>query len=173
MSQQIPLTQGRFALVDDADFEALSKRRWSYNQGYAVHYVPGSTQMMFMHRLIMTPPPDLQVDHINQNRLDNRRSNLRFATRSQNQANKGIQINNTSGYKGVTCHNGRWEVRIRVNGRRLHLSHYDDPVVAAQVYDAAARRFYGEFATVNFPDQPGSPEIEALLNKVLARKDVV
>jgi hypothetical protein len=170
---QIPLSQGYAALVDDEDYEWLSHYRWRYNsKGYAVHYtrVNGERKTVFMHRLILDAPRGLQVDHINRDRLDNRRANLRFATRSQNQANKERQKNNTSGYKGVNWHAGRWAARIRVNRRRVHLGQYDDPETAALVYDAAARRFYQEFAGLNFPQRATPPEIEHLVERLLTKR---
>ncbi len=171
MTQTIALTKGYLALVDDANFARLSQLKWCYNSsGYAVHYEDRRT--IFMHRLIMNAPPHLQVDHINQNRLDNRRENLRFATRSQNQANKGRQANNTSGYKGVSFRAGKWEARIRVAGGRLQLGRFDDPVTAALVYDAASRLFNVDFAGVNFPERPTSPEIDDLLNRLPRKKAV-
>ena len=171
MSHTIPLTKGRFAVVEDADFARLSQLKWCYNSsGYAVHYEDRRT--IFMHRLIMNAPPHLQVDHINQNRLDNRRENLRFATRSQNQANKGRQVNNTSGYKGVSFRAGKWEARIRVAGGRLQLGRFDDPVTAALIYDAASRLFNVDFAGVNFPERPTSPEIDDLLDRLPRKKTV-
>jgi len=156
-------------LVDEADFAQLSALKWHFNSsGYAVLYEGRKT--IFMHRLIMNAPLHLQIDHINHNRLDNRRKNLRFATRSQNQANKRHQANNTSGYKGVSFRAGKWEARIRVNGRRQLLGRYDDALTAARVYDAASRRYYGDFAGLNFPEAATSPEIERLLDNVPRNK---
>ncbi len=170
MSQQIPLTQGQFALVDDADYDWLSPFRWYLaSSGYAVHFttVNGQRKSVFMHRLVMNAPRGLHVDHLNQDRLDNRRANLRFATPSQNQAHRHRPSTNTSGYKGVTGAPGHWQVRLWVNKRRLHLGYYANLETAALLYDAAARRFYLDFATVNFPDRPTPPEIEALLEAAL------
>jgi hypothetical protein len=166
MSREIPLANRKgIALVDEADFVRLSALKWYFNSsGYAVHYEGRKT--IFMHRLIMNAPPHLQVDHINHNRLDNRRENLRFATRSQNQANKGRQINNSSGYKGVNFRAGKWDARIRVAHTRLHLGRYDDPLTAALVYDAAARRYYDDFAGLNYPERATDPEIAQLLNNL-------
>ncbi|MBZ0293050.1 MAG: AP2/ERF family transcription factor [Anaerolineae bacterium] len=96
--------------------------------------------------------------------------NLRFATRSQNGANKGIAISNTSGYKGVSFNQGKWEARIRVEQRRIHLGRYPSALEAALTYDAAARLFNGDFAGVNFPDVP-TPEPQRLhLERLLAKR---
>src|SRR5690349_18044755 len=106
----ISLSKGFSAVIDDADYAAVTAiGNWCYESGYAVHYFvneEGKRKRIWMHRLIMQRvlnhciPPRMQVDHINANRLDNQRSNLRLATRSENQAAKGVQINSSSGYKG-------------------------------------------------------------------------
>lgn len=173
----IRLTKGRFALVDDLDYPWLSQLRWCYSSdGYAVNYYrdeQGNDHKRSMHRLVMarileqSVPPDLQVDHINHNRIDNRRENLRLATRSQNQAN------NTSGYKGVVWNQGKWEVRIRYQERKLYLGRYADPIFAALVYDGAARLLYQEFAGLNFPDRPTPSEIEQIVIQRLFKSDVL
>ena len=97
MTQKVPLTKGVFATVSDADYHRiLAVGSWCLtNTGYAVHWYSdsqtGKRKALYMHRFIMDAPPDLQVDHIDRDRLNNTRANLRFATRSQNQGNKGIQ----------------------------------------------------------------------------------
>jgi hypothetical protein len=169
----IPLTKGRFALVDDSDYPWLSQLRWCYSSdGYAVNYYRdeyGIYHRRSMHRLIMARmleqfvPPDLQVDHINHDRIDNQRNNLRLATRSQNQAYKKLQVSNSTGYKGVIWNRSKWEVRIRYQGRKLYLGRYDDPIQAALVYDGAARLLYQEFAGLNFPQRPTPFELRTQL----------
>jgi hypothetical protein len=171
--KSIPLTKGRTALVDDADYPWLSQLRWCFSSdGYAVNYYTdehGQRHRRSMHRLIFARrrgdplPRSLQVDHINRNRIDNRRHNLRYATRTQNQANKSKQKNNRSGYKGVSRHKTKWEVRIRYAGKKLYLGLYLDPVTAAEVYDGAARLLYGDFAGVNFPDRPTPAYIDQIV----------
>jgi hypothetical protein len=132
-----------------------------------------------MHRMIIIRMldhfdlGDLQVDHINHNRIDNQRENLRLATRSQNQAYKKLQVNNSTGYKGVIFHNGKWEVRIRYQGRKLYLGCYDDPIQAASVYDGAARLLYQDFAGLNFSDRPTLPDIEQIVIQRLMASDVL
>lgn len=176
----LPLTQGRIALVDPCDLGFLNQAgRWCYSSsGYACHYFTnesGKHKTWFAHRLIMERilgepiPAGYQVDHVNQDRLDDRRENLRLATRSQNQANKGRAINNTSGYKGVSCNQEKYEVRLKYGTKRLHLGRFDDAFTAALVYDAASRHLYHEFAGTNFPEMTTPPYIEALLRLALAR----
>jgi hypothetical protein len=158
--RQIPLTQGQVALVDDEDYAILGQFKWyalrKPNTFYAMRNVrstrtaSGHTAVK-MHQVIMEAEGRL-VDHENGNGLDNRRHNLRFATVPQNQHNSGRQVNNTSGYKGVWRDRGGWRTAIRVNGRRLNLGTFGNPIDAARAYDAAARQHHGEFAQLNFAE---------------------
>lgn len=184
---KIPLTHHQFALVDEIDYAALlAVGRWSFSpSGYAVHYgkdQQGKRTTLYMHRLIMDrilgyPVGHLQVDHISSvemgkaARRDNRRQNLLIASRSQNQSHKGKAINNTSNYKGVTLNGKKWAARIRYDGQRINLGSYDDPVVAAQMYDAASIRLYKEFAGLNFPDEITPSCINDKLDIILKRYD--
>jgi hypothetical protein len=103
-----------------------------------------------MHRLILTAPSELQVDHINQNRLDNRRDNLRLATRSQNNAHRRMMPSNSSGYRGVNRHKQQWEARIKYQNQRIYLGSFANPEDAALIYDAAALLLFADFAKLNF-----------------------
>lgn len=102
--KQIPLTKGRFAIVDDEDFEELNRYKWySDHKGYAARnspYVNGKRHVIWMHRVIAGTPAGMETDHINGIKNDNRRSNLRIATTVQNAMNRGLSKNNTSGYRG-------------------------------------------------------------------------
>ena len=104
----------------------------------------------YLHREILPPPPGLLVDHINGDRLDNRRSNLRTATPSQNNANSRDRPRK-SGFRGVYPHRptGRWIAQVSVAGRPQHLGIFDDPRDAARAYDLAAREQWGPFARTN------------------------
>jgi hypothetical protein len=183
---QIPLTKGQFAFVDDCDYDALILLgKWCYsNSGYAVHYCineNGKRQTLYMHRAVMQRilgKPilnGLQVDHISgatlgaAARLDNRRANLRLATRSQNQAHKGRQ-SNTSCYKGVNLNAGLWEARIRFQGKRVFLGKYENALAAATMYDAASRHLYQDFAGCNFPDKPTPSYVVEALGRILSRR---
>jgi len=183
---QIRLTKNQVAVVDEIDDAAiLALGSWCCNaSGYAVHYYTDANdkpKMLNMHRLVMerilgTPiPPSLQVDHISREtdgilaRLNNRRANLRLATRSQNQANKGRSVNNTSAYKGVSFNRGKWEARIKYDGRRLHLGRFEDPVIAAMMYDAATRVLNQAFAGTNFVTQNTPPSLEEQVRRLLAQ----
>ena len=102
----------------------------------------------------MDAPAGVMVDHINRDRLDNRRANLRMATNAQNQANVTKRQGMTSRYKGVSRHTatGRWQARISVEGKQMHLGYFAHEADAARAYDARAREVFGVFAQANFPE---------------------
>lgn len=144
--KKIKLTQERFAIVDDRDFGWLSKYKWCVNsKNYVINRI-GT-----MHKLIMNPPKGLQVDHINGNRFDNRRSNLRLCTVSQNCASRVSRVKPKSGYRGVTFHSstGKWRACIKVNQNKISLGLFFDKEQAAFAYNNAAKVFFGAFAKLN------------------------
>ena len=151
--RQIPLRGGQVTLVDDADFEYLSRFGWYNAGGYARRVDRPYT---YLHHLLIDVPDGLQADHINGNSLDNQRANLRIATWRQNQQNGRKRISmcgnpTSSQYKGVHYHkrDGCWHVRIRDNeGRRLWLGSFKHEEDAGRAYREAAQRIHGEFARV-------------------------
>ena len=138
-----------YSLVDDNDFEKLSKYNWSYSNGYAERVV--TKKRIKMHRVIMNTPDEMETDHINGDKLDNRKENLRICTHAENQMNVGKQKNNTSGYKGVLKSGSKWNSVIMLNGKSIYLGRSEDKVYLAKLYDEAAKKYYGEFAFLNFP----------------------
>ena len=155
--KEIPLTRGKIALVDDEDYEAVARYHWCFSCGYAKRQAtlaPKKTAMVYMHRLLVGAVKGQEVDHINMNKLDNRRANLRLCTPSQNKANQNRRIDNRSGFKGVCLRKRKmkWEAQIAVGGHNMHLGYFADRIDAARAYDAAAMRHFGEFARLNFPE---------------------
>lgn len=149
MTKRITLTKGKFTIVDDDDYERLSSHSWYYSR-YAKS---GSGRSgTYMHVVIMNPPSGLFVDHINGNKLDNRKKNLRICTHAQNLGNSKIPKNNTSGYKGVVFIKrlGIWRAQIQHSYKMHCLGYFHDIVDAAKAYDKAAIDHYGEFARTNF-----------------------
>jgi hypothetical protein len=160
--KEIPLTRGKTAIVDDADYEWLSQWKWCAGVGgsgtkcYAVrHQGTGikKRKMVLMHRIITNTPDGMECDHINGNSLDNRRENLRICTHMENIRNRPLSKNNTTGYKGVVSRRGRYMVTIRLDYKRIYLGDFDTAEEAACAYDEAAKRYYGVFAKLNFPNE--------------------
>jgi len=143
------LISGKETLIDKKDWNKLSHLTW-YAGKYVYTQVDKKT--MYLHRLILNAPNELEVDHINGNSLDNRTSNLRFATRSLNEANKGKPAHNTSGYKGVSYYKatGKYSAYIEVNQKKKHLGYFKTAEEAAQAYNNAAKEQWGDFAKINF-----------------------
>jgi len=106
-----------------------------------------------MHRCILELPDSLLADHVNANGLDNRKANIRPATRSQNTCNTPKYKSSRSKYKGVTWHKQRkkWYARIRIRGRAISLGYFNDQTEAAKAYDNAAKKLHAQFASLNFP----------------------
>jgi len=148
--KSIPLTKGMTALVDDADFDKVNKYKWYVNQHcYAIRVEKG--RIIHMHRFIAGNQPGKVVDHINGNTVDNRRENLRICTNKENLRNQKIHTNNTTGYKGVSRFDAKhYQVKIRVNGKLLHIGLFKDLTEAARAYDEAAKKYHGKFARLNF-----------------------
>lgn len=148
---KIPLTQGKFAIVDAEDFDFLMQWKWHFNSSYAkrcVKAIGGGYRKEWMHRVINKTPDGFETDHINGNRLDNRKCNLRTATVNQNQHNQRKHIDNRSGYKGVAWHKRRdkWIARIILNKKSRHLGYFSTAEAAHKAYRIAAKELYGDFA---------------------------
>ena len=146
--------KGKFALVDDEDYEELMKYRWNVSsKGYATRgkVEDGVYKMIRMHRVIMKAGTVLFVDHINHNRLDNQKNNLRFCTHQENSMNQKKRKNATSKYKGVHWRKDikKWRSRITINMKRICLGTFDSEIKAAKAYNAKAKELFGEFAHLN------------------------
>jgi hypothetical protein len=149
----IPLTQGYWAIIDRGKLYLVKDGVWFYSNGYAVQARAG--KKLKMQNVIMPPSDGKITDHRFGNRLDNRISQLRFAGNDENQRNQGIHKNNRSGYKGVSwaLRAKRWLVVIGVDGKRIFIGTFskDKIIEAAKAYDAAAIKYHGEYARLNFP----------------------
>ena len=158
--RRIPLTQGKYAIVDPEDYERLSKHKWHANKSkntfYAVrriHLGKNKWKHIKMHREILDPPDHLYVDHINHKGFDNRKANLRTATHRQNSYNRiHFRKNPSSKYKGVSWkkRTKKWNVQISHNGKREIIGSFDNEIEAAKAYDRAAKLYHKEFAVLNF-----------------------
>lgn len=166
---EIPLTRGQVTVVDDEDVDLAQLKWYAF---FAANYSGGGAhlaarkvsadngqQTTFLHRVVLARAIGRVLkrheypDHINRDPLDNRRSNLRLATRSENARNRNAQSNNVSGYKGVGWHkrSRKWRAFITLNRKQRHIGHFDKAEDAARAYDKAARELHGEFARLNFP----------------------
>lgn len=148
----IKLKNGEEALVDDEDYEELNKYRWFCSNGYVVRgrysRETKKTSSVRIHRVIMNPPDYMDVDHINHNKLDNRKENLRVCTASGNQMNRDkFLTRNTSGYKGVSWSKDhrKWDARIKKDGKNYWLGLFVDVKEAHKAYQQKAKELFGEF----------------------------
>jgi hypothetical protein len=156
----LPLGNDRFAIVDTADLPLLAERRWKYDhsQGYA-RSPRGGNRYDAMHRYLMglVPGDKRQVDHINGNRLDNRRENLRVCTAQENRRNHKVRVDSACGYTGVVHRRGKFAALIEVGG-------FDTAEDAAKYRDELTLFAHGPFARLNFPKNPvGTPAPERKL----------
>jgi len=175
----IPLTRFKFVIVDPDDFERLNKFKWSayrsehtwYATRHKVVKKDGTNRgCVWMHREIANAPHDLLVDHENLNGLDNRKANLRIATRAQNAFNCDKKSGRfSSDFKGVRKSDNSWSSRTYVNGRRIHLGTFKTEIEAARAYDRAALKYHGEFARLNFPREDYIDEIRTTHNEEISR----
>jgi hypothetical protein len=161
VSALVKLTRGQYARIDKDDIEKVSGHAWhaKWNQHtrsfYAAAWGRGENGMrrttIWMHRLFLNAPNGIEVDHYSHDTLDNRRSNLRLAPDHHNSRNKNLQMNNTSGFKGVYLDKeaGKWRVAINVGGKHMNLGRFLTAEEAGTAYDKAALELYGEFARTN------------------------
>jgi len=152
--KQIPLTQGNFALVDADDYDRLMQWKWYFDNGYARRnkYIDGKPIAVLMHSFIVQTPRGMDTDHINGDKLDNRKENLRICSHIKNGYNRKNQINKRGKYKGVSWHtkSNMWRVRIGYDRKTISLGYFNSDIEAAKTYDEAAKVYHGAYARVNF-----------------------
>jgi hypothetical protein len=155
--KRIPLTQGKFALVDDEDYDRLvAMGSWQFlKNGYATTdlWENKKPRKVYMHRVILglSVGDKLVVDHVDLDKLNNQKLNLRTCKQYQNSANRGLNKNNSSGYKGV-CFDKRknkWMAKIQVNRKYMFCGYETTPELAALRYNEFAQKHFGEFAVLN------------------------
>lgn len=156
--KKIPLTQNKYALVDNSDFEELNKHKWYANKlgdtFYAMRHLKvsegNSKTIVLMHSAIMKTPKGMDTDHKDRNGLNNQRKNLRICTRSQNGMNKTKAKANTSGFKGVFWHkrDKTWRSQIKVDGKSTHLGYFKTKEDAYKAYCEACAHYHGEFSNI-------------------------
>lgn len=164
-----------YAKIDDDDFELVNKYRWNLDSnGYVVTVIIADNNKktrLPMHRLIMNmreDEKDIDVDHINHDRTDNRKENLRRATRSQNNMNNSVRKNKISKYKGVMFdkYRNKWKVRIKVDGKEIAIGRFNNEIEAARAYDIYAEKYFGEFANTNKIDESINPNFPKRIDKI-------
>jgi len=159
------MAQPKYAKVGTADYKRLRKYEWFSKKGtrnfYAVRRAKGpkgsKPAMIYMHHELIDVADGLLIDHVNQDSMDNRRANLRAATRAQNIRNrKKFAKSSGSKYKGIYRYKDkkRWVARIMFEKKRMHLGIFQSEIEAAKAYDRAAIKYHGEFASLNFPQSP-------------------
>lgn len=156
MAAKIPLRDGLFTLIDESDSQMLASYRWwlrsagERSKDYAYTQVRGKT--VYLHRMLLRPRAGFFVDHVNGDGLDNRRSNLRVCSPSENTANRAVR--NKYGYRGIepTFGGKLWRAKAQKGGVQKYASLFETKEDAARAYDEMARELFGEFAILNFPD---------------------
>lgn len=158
--KRIQLTNGMFTIVDDEDYDRLmAMGKWYFStdlyaingKSYRKENNKPATAFVRMHRVILNAKLGEFVDHINGDKLDNRKSNLRICTIAENSRNSGVRKNSKSGFKGVHFDKskGKFAARITFKCKGIHLGRFKDPKDAARAYNAAALKYHGEFAKLN------------------------
>ncbi len=167
--RKIPLTQGKFAIVDPEDCPRLAENKWHLAKSptglYAVRWqcnpAEKTRKRIWMHRQLINIPDNLLCDHINGNTLDNRKENLRPATVSQNLCNRPKRKSKTrSKYKGLEWDKTKrkWKARIQLDNKKIYLGSYDSELDAARAYDHAAIKYHREFANLNLLTKTNLPQ---------------
>lgn len=167
----IPLTQNKFAIIDDDDYPLISKYKWHVAKSHVPNiyyarttiYQNGKSKTLLMHRLISG---DRYVDHVNRNGLDNRKINLRTCTISENMANRRKFQNKSSMMKGVRPIGKFYEARITKGKKTYQLGNFLTEKDAALAYDRMAEELFGEFAVLNYPNDINQPKNKRIRSKI-------
>jgi hypothetical protein len=166
MSREIPLTQGKVAIVCDCHAHLVENDKWqaawdkstrsfrAMRTASPAERLLGAPRTIYMHAVVNKTPRGMQTDHINHDTLDNCCLNLRTATRAQNNSNRRRPSNNTSGFKGVSFNQRRrkWEAQISIDDKHKFLGYFETAKTAAEAYDSAAKELHGEFARLNLTE---------------------
>lgn len=146
-------------IIDTEDYDKIKKFRW-----YILHNIKGHSFYaitniyknkkrlgLLLHRVIMSPPKEVLIDHVNHNGLDNRKNNLRLCTHQENSRNCKKYKSNKNIFKGVRQRNElkKWQARLKFNDKTIHLGSFDDPIQAAKAYNEKAKELFGEFSCLN------------------------
>lgn len=171
-SRGVKLSNGKVAMVDATDYDLVSKFKWhGTDKGYASRSIKKGNKRtsITMHRFLMNPPDDMYVDHIDGNKLNNRRSNLRICTHNDNCRNRKLTVNCTSTFKGVNWHkkSGKWQARVKFERKIYHLGLYDNEMDAAHAYNLFAVEKFGEYALLN-----PIPEGWVITTKNISKHDI-
>lgn len=154
----IPLTQGKYAIVDTKDYDWLMQWKWRTNKikrgSYAAAWTPmvnGKRKGLLMHRLVMRAGKGQMVDHRDGNGLNNYKGNLRFCNNSQNMQNQKVSTcsSKLSQYKGVSRRQGKWDAYIKNHGKHIHLGRFVLEIDAARAYNEKAIELFDVFARLN------------------------
>lgn len=150
---KIELTKGHHAIIYKEDFEKIVGRSWHYSNGYAYTNTKGARTRIAMHRIIVdVADSDFVVDHINGDKLDNRRSNLRVCTKSENNRNRKLNKSSSVHYKGVYVNKNKFMAYITFNYKMHYLGVFNTAKEAAKAYDREAVKLHGDYARLNFPE---------------------
>lgn len=156
MSSYLTLSQNKKTLVCDCHLDLVVNYKWQYNRvrndgGYAVRTDrSNSTQSsVWLHRVINNTPENMQTDHINGDKLDNRCTNLRSVTARQNSYNRPLRRDNKTGAKGIYERFGKWRAMIRVDGRLKHIGVFSSKAEATNAYNEMALLVQSEYIRTN------------------------
>ncbi|MES2408775.1 MAG: HNH endonuclease [Patescibacteria group bacterium] len=154
--KKIKLTKNKYSIISDSDYRKVSQHIWHLSNGYATYQkydrITKKTQTWYLHwDIIGKPNKGYNVDHINGDRLDNRRSNLRICTAAENMRNRKLNKDNTSGFKGVVFYKvlNKWGSGIKFNGKFHYLGLFITKEEAAEVYNKKAKELHKQFAKLN------------------------